>query len=157
MDYEGIYPMFNMNNNLYSFKNGNLWKHFAGDYNMFYGEHKPYYITVISNSNPTIDKVYNTLEFRSDSWNNNSLINDTTFSNLDVWNEYQHGSCYLDFSRYKPSNLKKKFRVWRANIPRDNSNMKDRIRNTWTYVKLSMNSANTWRTELHDLNIHYFM
>lgn len=157
MDYEGVYPMFNMNNDFYSFKNNRLWHHFEGEYNMFYGEHKPYYITVISNSNPTIDKIYNTLEFRSDSWDSNNLINDTTFNNLDVWNEYQHGSCYLDFSKYKVSNLKKKFRVWRANIPRDNSNNRDRIRNTWSYIKLSMDSANTWKTQLHDLNIHYFM
>ena len=36
----------------------------------------------------------------------------------------------------KYPNAKNKFRIWRANIPRDNSNNRDRIRNTWAKIKL---------------------
>ena len=64
----------------------------------------------------------------------------------------------------KPSPLKKKFRVWRANVPRFNTdwngvkaNNRDRIRNTWAYVKLSMNKENTDRMEFHDMIVHYFV
>jgi hypothetical protein len=88
MSYENIFPMFNVSNNLYSFKNNKLWKHFAGDYNMFYGEYKPYHVTFVANSNSNYDKIFNTIEFRADSWEDNKLVN-TTFDTLKVWNEYQ--------------------------------------------------------------------
>ena len=157
MSYEKVPAMFNINSEFYSFNKGKLWHNFEGDYNMFYGEFKPYSITVVANSDEPYDKIFNTVEFRSDSWNNDELINNQTFDTLEVWNEYQHGSSKLEFNKFIPSVLKKKFRVWRANIPRDDSNHRDRIRNTWAYVKLSMNTPNTWRTEFHDMNIHYFI
>ena len=157
MSYESIYPFFNMKDKLFSIKNNNIWQHNEGDYNMFYGRFKPYYVTIISNSNPNMDKIYNTIEFRADSWDNNNLLSYNTFDTLEVWNEYQKGELCLDFKQGLPSSLKKKFRVWRANIPRDNHNMRDRIRNTWAYIKLSMNNSNTWKTVLHDISVHYFM
>ena len=157
MSYEKIPAMFNIGAEFYSIKGTQLWHNFSGDYNMFYGEFKPYSITIIANSNEPYDKIFNTIEFRADSWDGNTLINNQTFDTLDVWNEYQHGTSTLANIIGRPSSLKKKFRVWRANIPRDNSNKMDRIRNTWAYVKLSMNTQNTWRTELHDMMIHYFM
>ena len=156
MSYEGVYPLFNIKNNLFSIKNNKVWKHFAGKYNTFYGSFKPYSITFIANSNPTIDKIFNTIEFRSDSWENGTLLNET-FDTLDVWNEYQQANSCLEFKRNILSNLKRKFRIWRANFPRDSSNNRDRIRNTWAYIKLSMNNSNTWKTEFHDINISYFM
>lgn len=156
MSYEGIYPMFNISNNLYSFKNNKLWEHFSGDYNMFYGEFKPYHITFVANSNSNYDKIFNTLEFRADSWDNNKLINNT-FNSLDVWNEYQYGHSSLENRGMYSSSLKKKFRVWRAIIPRDKSNNRDRIRNTWAFIKLSTNIPNTWKTVLHDASVYYFM
>ena len=157
MSYEKVPAMFNINSEFYSFNKGKLWQNFEGDYNMFYGEFKPYSITIISNPDEPYDKIFNTVEFRADSWNRDTLINNKTFDTLDVWNEYQHGTSTLTNILGKPSPLKKKFRVWRANVPRDNSNKRDRIRNTWAYVKLSMNTENTWRTELHDIIVHYFI
>lgn len=157
MSYEKVSAMFNIGSEFYSIKDSQLWHNFSGDYNMFYGIFKPYSVTIVANSNEPYDKVFNTIEFRADSWNGDTLINNQTFDTLDVWNEYQHGTSTLTNVIGKPSPLKKKFRVWRANIPRDNSNKMDRIRNTWAYVKLSMNTQNTWRTELHDIMVHYFM
>ena len=54
------------------------------------------------------------------------------------------------------SNLKKKFRIWRANIPRDKANGSDRMRNPWLYIKLSMEEENVNKTVLHDMIVHYF-
>ena len=157
MSYESVPAMFNISSEFYSFNKNKLWQNFEGDYNMFYGEFKPYSITVVANSDEPYDKIFNNVEFRADSWNGNTLINNQTFDTLDVWNEYQHGTSTLTNVIGKPSPLKKKFRVWRANVPRDNSNKRDRIRNTWAYVKLSMNASNTWKTEFHDMIIHYFI
>ena len=164
MSYEKISSLFNVNSELYSFNNNKLWEQFGGDYNMFFGEYKPYSITVVANADEPNDKVFNTVEFRADSYDGDNLIYNKTFDTLDVYNEYQHGKVTLNNIVGKPSSLKRKFRVWRANIPRANtpingitSNNRDRIRNTWAYIKLSTETPNTYRTVFHDMNIHYFI
>lgn len=162
MSYERVPAMFNVESDFYSIKDNRLWHNFEGDYNMFYGQYKPHSITFVSNQDNSMDKVYNTIEFRADYWNDNTLLNLETFDTLEIWNEYQKGMVSLYLSQDKPSTIKKKFRVWRANIPRSNvdwngnkANGRDRIRNTWAYIKLSKNSPNTNRLEFHDIDIHY--
>lgn len=156
MSYEGVPAMFNVSSDFYAFKNGKMWEQFAGDYNMFFGEYKPFSITFVANAEEPNDKIFNTVEFRADSWDGDNLISNKTFDTLDVWNEYQHGTTALTNMLGHPSPLKKKFRIWRANIPRAIANNRDRIRNTWAYIKLGMNTPNTYRTEFHDAIIHYF-
>lgn len=156
MSYEGVPAMFNVSSKFYAFKDDKMWEQFAGDYNMFFGEYKPFSITFVANAEEPNDKIFNTVEFRADSWDGDNLMSNKTFDTLDVWNEYQHGTTPLTNLLGHPSPLKKKFRIWRANIPRDNNNNRDRIRNTWAYIKLGMNTPNTYRTEFHDAIIHYF-
>lgn len=132
------------------------WLHNEGDYNMFFGVYQPFYTTIIANPNMPVDKIFNNLEFRSDSWDKNGNLLNTTFDTLTVWNEYQQGTSTLNNILGRPSDLKKKFRIWRANIPRDKSNGRDRMRNPWLYVKLSMEGENTNKTILHDMIVHYF-
>lgn len=173
MDYNKANFMFNLENEFYSVcltsasdrgQISTLYKMFDGDYNNFFGETKPYHITYVANQNPTNDKIFNTIEFRGDSLNtNDKLIKGTDtkmpnicpFSKLTVWNEYQRGEETLNRIYGRPSNLKEKFRTWRANIPRDESNHRDRIRNPWAYIKLE-GSNNTNRMQLHDLQVYYF-
>lgn len=133
-----------------------IWLQNGGDYNMFYGEYKPFYTTVIVNPDITKDKIFNNIEFRADSWNKEGTLTEDTFDTLKVWNEYQEGIADLTREFGRPSTLKKKFRIWRANIPRDKSNNRDRIRNPWVYVKLSKNTENTDKTVLHDMVVSYF-
>ena len=132
------------------------WLHNEGDYNMFFGVYQPFYTTVIANPDMPVDKIFNNLEFRSDSWDKNGNLLNTTFDTLTVWNEYQQGTSTLNNILGKPSNLKKKFRIWRANIPRDKTNGRDRMRNPWLYIKLSMEEENVNKTVLHDMIVHYF-
>ena len=155
MNYENVPAMFSIENKFISYKNAKLWEQNTGDYNMFYGNYKPYYITYRINPEGNTDKIFNNIEFKSDSWNNNTLINDT-FDKLEAYNEYQYGSQMLTNTLYKLGPLKQKFRIWRAFIPRDNTNKRDRIRNPWTFIKLSKTNPNTYRTELHDLTVTYF-
>lgn len=133
-----------------------VWENHEGLYNMFFDVYEPFYTTIIANPDMQMDKVFNNIEFRSDTWIGNSLISDITFDTLTVWNEYQTGTSELINLPNKPSSLKKKFRIWRANIPRDDRNGRDRIRNPWAYVKLSMETPNIFKTILHDINVHYF-
>lgn len=132
------------------------WLHNEGDYNMFFGVYQPFYTTIIANPDMPVDKIFNNLEFRSDSWNRNGNLLNTTFDTLTVWNEYQQGTSALNNILGRPSDLKKKFRIWRANIPRAKANGRDRMRNPWLYVKLSMEKENTNKTILHDMMVHYF-
>lgn len=132
------------------------WLHNEGDYNMFFGVYQPFYTTVIANPDMPVDKIFNNLEFRSDSWDKNGNLLNTTFDTLTVWNEYQQGTSTLNNILGRPSNLKKKFRIWRANIPRAKINGRDRMRNPWLYIKLSMEEENVNKTVLHDMIVHYF-
>ena len=165
MSYGQVPGMFNIDSDFYAIKNGNIWEQFAGAYNKIFNEYCPYSITFISNDNEPYDKIFNNIEFRADSWDNTLLTSNCAFDTLEVWNEYQKGVSYLNTLKNKPSPLKKKFRVWRANIPRANTdwngveakNKMDRIRNTWAYIKLSRNEENTDRVEFHDMIVHYFM
>lgn len=136
-------------------KTCNVWLHNEGDYNMFFGKYQPFYTTVIANSDMTSDKIFNTVEFRSDTWSKDKLLN-ATFDTLTTWNEYQKGTVSLNNVYGRPSELKRKFRIWRANIPRDIANGRDRMRNPWLYIKLSMEHENINKTILHDMVVYYF-
>lgn len=169
MSYGQVPAMFNINSDFYAIQYGKMWEQFAGDYNMFFGHYYPYSVTFVSNADEPYDKIFNTVEFRADCWTkdnsgNEVLASGHTFDTLEVWNEYQKGVSSLTNLAARPSPLKKKFRVWRANVPRANTdwngvkaNKMDRIRNTWAYVKLSMNKENTDRMEFHDMIVHYFV
>lgn len=137
-------------------KDNKLWLHNEGDYNMFFNSYQPFYTTVIANPDMQADKIFNNLEFRADSWDKDGNLLNTTFDTLTTWNEYQEGKADLINTPNRPSALKKKFRIWRANIPRDKINNRDRMRNPWLYVKLSMEKENTNKTILHDMIVHYF-
>lgn len=137
------------------------WLHNEGDYNMFFGVYQPFYTTVIVNPDMPVDKIFNNLEFRSDSWDKSDNLLNTTFDTLTAWNEYQQGTSTLNNLLGRPSDLKKKFRIWRANIPRASAigstkQGRDRMRNPWLYIKLSMEKENVNKTVLHDMIVHYF-
>lgn len=136
-----------------------LWEIHEGDYNYFFGKYQPFYTTIIANPEFQSDKIFNNLEFRADSWNGSTLTPDT-FDTLRVWNEYQDSGNTINNLKYlrnRPSSLKQKFRVWRANIPRDKSNGIDRMRNPWIFLKLSKESDNKNKTILHDLRVWYYV
>ena len=131
-------------------------KMYEGDYNNLLNTQCSYGIEILVNPEPTEDKVFNTLEFRADTWSAGSLTNDT-FDYLAAETEYQHGTSILQNKQGYPSNLKKKFRIWRANIPRDDSNKRDRIRNTWAKIKLYKYNFQKEKTVLHDVQVNYFV
>lgn len=152
-NYENV-PMFiNLDSKLLSYKDNTLWEQFAGEYNEFYGKIKPFYTTIISNPEPIKDKIFNSIDFRSDTYSDNTLLN-RTFDTLEVWNEYQKGKSRLANILGRPSNLKQKFRVWRVQIPRHNNTLQ-RIRNPWCYIKLSMETPSNYKTVLHDITVNY--
>lgn len=160
-DYNDVETMFNIGTGFYSIKanskgDQSIYQHSVGNYNEFYGEIKPYYLTIISNDDPQVDKVFTNLDYRADFFDSkNNYLENESFDTLEVWNEYQSGKEVLKYSKFRPSNLKKKFRMWGANIPRDKKNKLDRMRNPWLYIKLSKEKPGTSKMELHDLVVKY--
>ena len=112
---------------------------------------------------------------------------------LETWDEYQHGianlswknghSAFLHHTRDKGGSLKRKFRIWRCDIPRDNvgsstgasstfddtfdytfrggkqtrkAHPNDRMRNPWLFIKLQKNAAETGKY-LHKTELHDLM
>lgn len=154
--------MVNIDNKRYAIHDNRIWELRAGDFNYFFGEYKPFSTTVIANQDMPKDKIFNTLEFRSNSWDESGMVTDNTFDKLRVWNEYQCGESELSTTGILPS-LRRKFRIWRANIPRWNvawngksPNFRDRMRNPWLFIKLSKEKENAEKTVLNDMTVHYF-
>lgn len=127
-------------------KKSKLWKHQAGEYCRFFGENKPYWMTLIGNPEPQMDKIFTNLEFRAcvdgdgTTETNDGVTTFKTFykpfDSLEAWNEYQHGIAALDIKNghnmalhhlpnSNDASLIRKFRIWRCDIPRDNAAIPD--------------------------------
>ena len=173
MDYGGVETMFNLNDKFYTFTQGeavsDMWEFWGGDYNTFFGEFKPYWLGFVANADPTYDKVFNTLEWRTIDYTD---VNDegqgtlaplATFDTVRVWNNHQDtGNVELINTPGKPSVLKKKFNVFRSWVPRDKKGQwapsgRDRIRNPWTYIQLSRYKENTDLMQFTDMSVDYFL
>ena len=178
-------------------KGNTLWKHQSGDYCRFFGAARPYSMVLVGNVEPSVDKIFTNLEFRAcvDGDGTTSGTEFTPylpFDSLDTWNEYQHGMAYLNNLRGQSAmyhhtldneaSLKRKFRIWRCDIPRDNGDNvdtfdetfddtfhplsrsqkhpMDRMRNPWLYLRLRKdadeNGGSTKRAEIHDVVMTYF-
>lgn len=181
MDYQGgvLANIGNSFHALTNLRNNNvdtvqLWNMFEGDYNYFYGDHHQTDITFISNAESLLDKIFTNLEMRVDFYLKGELQHYNCFDTIQVWNEYQDTgeqkllfNSYFNQTPYKTvkqsfSNLEKKYRIWRYEIPRALKNGKaglDRIRNTWCKIKLNMNIDPTKEMEnmeMHDVQVVYY-
>lgn len=168
-DYKDVPMMRNIDDRFVAFKDGNLWLQNEGEYNSLFGETYPYWITYRICPDPYMDKTFNNIEYRADILergtlddvleHSDSLLTDKTFDRLDVWNEYQEGTVDLKPDHFKVSDIKKKFRIWRVNIPRDSKDSRglNRIRNPWLFVKLTKDTdLGDERMEFHDLMVRYY-
>lgn len=162
-----------------------LYKMWAGKYNEFFGfmtpgaetvynpYYKPFNFTFISNQDGALDKIFTNVELRVDFRNNSGeVIHNQFFDYIQAWDEYQDTAMtdisnprYAASSHFAQAGLKKKFRIWRIDIPRafdsvGNKRTLQRIRNTWAMLKFGMkpDSAqlrNGVSFELHDLAVQY--
>ena len=152
-----------------------LWFQNRGEYNKFFNVKANYYTRFIVNSDLQQDKVFNTLEFRADSFDGTNqfkqLNYELPFNYVRAWNEYQDSNkVQLNYSDIGTSNIKRKFRNYRIAIPRDALNNENssrvlnpyrladsnRIRNNWIYLELGNDLPDDTReTILHDLIVYY--
>ena len=165
-----------------------LWGHQTGEYTNFFGNSYSYWMTLVGNPDPQRDKTFTNLEFRACvdgdgeySENTGKFTPTLPFSTLETWNEYQHGitalknkighASMMHHTLDKESALKRKFRIWRCDIPRDNAPLNtdaglnvsrfkvkplDRMRNPWIYLKLYKGDNTDKRVEIHDVMMSYY-
>ena len=161
-DYDKLNSLLILNGNVYGIREGEIHKMFEGtDYCNLFNRQSNFYITYKLNKDPFIDKIWTNIEYRADVFDEGDIANKNssiitykdTFDTLEVWNEYQKGITNLKSGKYP--NAKIKFRVWRADIPRDAANKRDRIRNPWIMMKLEKISNTNKRMEFHDLVVKY--
>lgn len=167
-DYEDLPMMVNVKDRFLSFKNQRLWLQNEGDYNKLFGTKYPYWVKYRICPDPYGDKTFNNIEYRADIITPNdesdvveqsNYLTNKTFDSLKIWNEYQEGSLDLTYDSVKVSDLKRKFRIWGANIPRDSKDPRklNRIRNPWVYLQLSKyKELDNERMEFHDLLVKYY-
>lgn len=187
MNYQGG-VLFNIGSSFYGLTNNgsekiDFWYMFNGIYNEYFYDKYQSDITFISNAENTLDKIFTNLEIRADFRNaDDEIQHEKFFDTIRVWDEYQDTQeTALTYKSYPysespiSSNLKKKFRIWRCEIPRaakaivtqdedgnDVTSYKrtlDRIRNTWCKIKLSMNidkEKEPLVMEVHDVQTVYY-
>ena len=158
--YGGVQAMFNYNNDFYSLLNDTditkIYVNNKGNYNSFYDKYKDWYISFISNDNPTFTKVFDNIELRADIYNeNNSLLNICPVNFIEASNEYQQS---LPKESY---DFKKKFRIWRGLIPRAEN--RNRIVNPWAKITIGRKNniknitekEQKYKVIIHDIVMKY--
>ena len=171
--YASVPYMFNYKDKFFSLyydANGisttTLWEQFAGDYQKIYGTiNLVNYVDLLVNDNLLYDKVFNFMEFYYNCFEQDTerpgnpytklTVDSLGFpvhqiSTLEAINEYQYG--ILTPSMF---NIKPKYRLWRAEIPRDSNNRLDRIRSPWVRLKLTLHNTNKLRQLIHTISVNY--
>lgn len=145
-----------------------LWENFPQEshsYNNIFGVPVNYSISFISNSDPASTKIFDNIEMRADTYLNDDIIeeskgyterrktksfNSSPFNFIKASNEYQD-SWDTELNAFT---LRKKFRQWRAMIPR-NKGTRERMLNTWCNITLGYRNPGNKYTILHDLSVNY--
>lgn len=137
----------------------NIWESYKGNYGSFYGSDKAEAnVEFIANGDFDSDKVFETVELTTSDIAkiNNWKADCYPFDTLEVSNEYQRGK-----NEASSINVKKKFRTWRWQIPRNSKKNedgiitnRDRIRNMWAKIKLSKKYNSS--LSIYDINVAYY-
>lgn len=153
-DYNGVNAMFNYGDGFYSLypkdKILTLYENFKGDYNQIFDNPIDWSISFISNDQPSYTKVFDTIELDSDVFKEEECLHKSPINYIEVSNEYQKGIT-------NDPDIKYKFRIWRALIPRNNGT-RQRIRNLWSQItighKKDKEDYNN-KVLIHNLNVKY--
>ena len=177
-DYSNIPLIESYNNRIFTLHNNKLYGMFEGEYNDFFPvdtthHYQPWEFTFVANgsdsSTQDFDKIFSNIDYRMDVFNanNNTYIADDTLTAIRVTNEYQDTGevslsrlknvSYSKSYHHKDTNLQKKFKIWRIQIPRDSTHRLDRIRNPWCKITLKSTVTGNNKSILQDLNVQYYI
>ena len=158
-DYGSILYWINLENKSLQIYNDGIYEAYKGDYGTFKGNRNcSAIIEFIANGDFDSDKVFETVELTTSDIAkiNNWKADYYPFDTLNVSNEYQEGNNIAS-----GTTIKKKFRTWRWQIPRNNKKNedgiitnRDRIRNMWAKIRLSKNYNSP--LSIYDINVAYY-
>ena len=131
--------------------NRQLWQHFKGNPNHFYGNH--YRSSMTMHIAPQGNEVIlNNASYKIEITDaqGQELLN-KGLTKVRVYNDYQDsGEVELVMRR----NVFNKFRNWKINLPRQKGS-RDRIRSSWGFVEVIFDNTDKNRMILHDMTIFY--
>ena len=133
--------------------NNNIYEHYKGNYNSYYGVISPSYVILQLNPEADYDCVFDNIQYNSEVYLNTIDQPLKTLTHIQAYNEYQN-SGRIPLIVGRDTNLRRQFREWRADIPR-NANSRGRIRNPWIFLKLELDNVSNYHMILHDVIIKY--
>lgn len=158
-DYGSVLYWINLEDKSLQIYNDGMYEAYKGDYGTFKGKrNSSAVIEFIANGDFDSDKIFETIEFTTNDIAkiNNWKADYYPFDTLEVSNEYQRGK-----NEASSTNVKKKFRTWRWQIPRNSKKNedgiitnRDRIRNMWAKIRLSKNYNSP--LSIYDINVAYY-
>lgn len=158
-DYGSVLYWINLEDKSLQIYNDGMYEAYKGDYGTFKGKrNSSAVIEFIANGDFDSDKVFETVELTTSDIAkiNNWKADYYPFDTLNVSNEYQEGNNIAS-----GTTIKKKFRTWRWQIPRNNKKNedgiitnRDRIRNMWAKIRLSKNYNSP--LSIYDINVAYY-
>ncbi len=158
-DYGSILYWINLEDKSLQIYNDGMYEAYKGDYGTFKGKrNSSAIIEFIANGDFDSDKIFETIEFTTNDIAkiNNWKADYYPFDTLKVSNEYQEGNNIAS-----DTTIKKKFRTWRWQIPRNSKKNedgiitnRDRIRNMWAKIRLSKNYNSP--LSIYDINVAYY-
>ena len=129
-----------------------LWEHFKGKKNHFYGGHHPSIIEFNVAPQGDKDVLFNNASFKMEMTSPGGAdLPNVGLTSVRVYNDYQNSG---DVGLALRDNMFKKFRHWKVNLPR-NANSRDRIRNPWSFIEFTFDNNNGNNMVLHDITVHY--
>tara|TARA_R110000822_G_scaffold227017_1_gene359643 strand:+ start:14425 stop:18468 length:4044 start_codon:yes stop_codon:yes gene_type:complete len=132
--------------------NNELWEHFKGTRNSFYGQHFPSSIEFNASPPGKGDVTFNTAEMRMEMNSPQGLdLKNTGLTKVRVYNEYQDS---LQKDLALRSNMFKKNRNWKINLPRV-SQSRERIKNPWTFIEFTFDNTAGNKMVMHDITVYY--
>jgi hypothetical protein len=132
--------------------NTQVWEHFRGIKNHFYGTHYPSTIEFNVAPQGGRDVVFNNASYKMEM--TSPLLVDlpnTGLTKVRVYNDYQDSG---EITLTLRDNMFKKFRHWKINLPR-HAGSRDRIRNPWSFIEFTFDNESGNNMVLHDMTIHY--
>jgi len=129
------------------------WLHYKGNKNSYYGYIYPTTIELILNPLQNITCIFDTLEYKGEISISDVDQSNLTFDTIQALNDHQDsGTITLSPN----SNVIRKFRSWRTNIPRDiKSSNNPRMRDYFLKLILVHTPNSNERMVLHDVELKY--
>tara|TARA_R110000772_G_scaffold62137_2_gene139643 strand:+ start:4975 stop:9045 length:4071 start_codon:yes stop_codon:yes gene_type:complete len=132
--------------------NNQVWEHFKGKKNHFYGVHHPSTIQFNVSPQGGRDVVFNNASYKMEMTNSVGTDLPTVgLTRVRVYNDYQDSGTVTLTLR---DNMFKKFRHWKVNLPRQ-AGSRDRMRNPWSFIEFTFDNTSGNNMVLHDMTIHY--